>query len=57
LAPEVQPAAQNLCIKIFATKVPIVMQTQIGLTSLVGLQDMKLESADDRLVLTAAKEV
>ncbi|WP_258179858.1 DUF2345 domain-containing protein [Burkholderia multivorans] len=57
MAPEVQPAAQNLGIKIFATKVPIVMQTQIGLTSLVGLQDMKLESADDRLVLTAAKEV
>ena len=49
--------AQNLGIKIFAAKGPIDIQAQSGPASLVGLQDVKIESAEGRLVLTAAKEV
>ncbi|AOI98663.1 type VI secretion system Vgr family protein [Burkholderia sp. LA-2-3-30-S1-D2] len=49
--------AQNLGIKIFAAKGPIDIQAQSGPASLVGLQDVKIESADGRLILTAAKEV
>ncbi|MCL4665535.1 type VI secretion system Vgr family protein [Burkholderia pseudomallei] len=49
--------AQNLGIKIFAAKGPVDIQAQSGSASLVGLQDVKIESADGRLILTAAKEV
>ncbi|MCO8647475.1 type VI secretion system tip protein VgrG, partial [Burkholderia multivorans] len=49
--------AQNLGIKIFAAKGPVDIQAQSGPASLVGLQDVKIESADGRLILTAAKEV
>ncbi|CAG9200575.1 type VI secretion system Vgr family protein [Burkholderia vietnamiensis] len=49
--------AQNLGIKIFAAKGPVDIQAQSGAASLVALQDVKIESADGRLILTAAKEV
>ncbi|MBR8036437.1 type VI secretion system Vgr family protein [Burkholderia vietnamiensis] len=49
--------AQNLGVKIFAAKGPVDIQAQSGSASLVGLQDVKIESADGRLILTAAKEV
>ncbi|WP_412021445.1 type VI secretion system Vgr family protein [Burkholderia cepacia] len=49
--------AQNLGIKIFAAKGPVDIQAQSGTASLVALQDVKIESADGRLILTAAKEV
>lgn len=49
--------AQNLGIKIFAAKGSVDIQAQSGSASLVGLQDVKIESADGRLILTAAKEV
>ncbi|KVR88729.1 Rhs element Vgr protein [Burkholderia vietnamiensis] len=49
--------AQNLGIKIFAAKGSVDIQAQSGSVSLVGLQDVKIESADGRLILTAAKEV
>lgn len=49
--------AQNLGIKIFAAKGPVDIQAQSGAVSLVGLQDVKIESADGRLILTAAEEV
>jgi type VI secretion system VgrG family protein len=48
---------QNLGVKIFAAKGPIDIQAQSGPVSLVGLEDVKIESADGRLILTAAKEV
>ncbi|AIO24723.1 type VI secretion system Vgr family protein [Burkholderia cepacia] len=49
--------AQNLGIRIFAAKGSVDIQAQSGSASLVGLQDVKIESADGRLILTAAKEV
>ena len=49
--------AQNLGIKIFAAKGSVDIQAQSGTASFVGLQDVKIESADGRLILTAAKEV
>jgi len=49
--------AQNLGIKIFAAKGPIDIQAQSDAMSLTALQDIKIESANGRLVLTAAKEV
>ncbi len=49
--------AQNLGIKIFAAKGSVDIQAQSGPASLVGLQDVKIESADGRLILTAATEV
>jgi type VI secretion system secreted protein VgrG len=49
--------AQNLGIKIFAAKGPIDIQAQGDAMSLAALQDIRIESANGRLVLTAAKEV
>ncbi|AJY43098.1 hypothetical protein BW21_2059 [Burkholderia humptydooensis] len=49
--------AQNLGIKIFAAKGPVDIQAQSSTASLVALQDVKIESADGRLIFTAAKEV
>ncbi|MCM2547096.1 DUF2345 domain-containing protein, partial [Burkholderia glumae] len=49
--------AQNLGIKIFAAKGPVDIQAQGGPLSVVGLEDVKIESANGRLVLTAANEV
>ncbi|WP_175855873.1 type VI secretion system Vgr family protein [Burkholderia cepacia] len=49
--------AQNLGIKIFAAKGSVDIQAQSSTASLVALQDVKIESADGRLILTAAKEV
>ncbi|WP_179403348.1 type VI secretion system Vgr family protein [Burkholderia guangdongensis] len=49
--------AQNLGIKIVAAKGPVDIQAQSGPVALVGLEDVKVESANGRLILTAAKEV
>ncbi|HDR8955197.1 MULTISPECIES: type VI secretion system Vgr family protein [Burkholderia cepacia complex] len=49
--------AQNLGIKLFAAKGPVEIQAQSGPITMVGLEDVRIESASGRLVLTAEKEV
>lgn len=49
--------AQNLGIKIFAAKGPVEIQAQGDTMTLAALKDIKVESADGRLVLTANKEI
>lgn len=49
--------AQNLGIKIFATKGPIEIQAQNDALTMLAQQDVTIESASGRLVLRAEKEM
>ena len=49
--------AQNLGVKIFAAKGPVEIQAQGDTMTLAALKDVKVESADGRLILTAKNEV
>nr|WKF59830.1 Actin cross-linking toxin VgrG1 [Paraburkholderia busanensis] len=49
--------AQNLGVKIFAAKGPVIVQAQSDAMTLIAQQDVTIESVDGRLVLTAKNEV